>query len=346
MAAVKSQHILIFTLQFASMMKSKLPLVDVLDNLASETPQKKFRAVLEEIVEDVRHGIDLGSALEQQDRVFDDVYVNVVKSGMESAHLDSALAQIAHYLQVMDETGRKVRKALSYPLFVIGAFILIFNAMVFMILPNFSKMYEQFDRELPVPTQWLLNIGAFWAANWHLIVGGIAIFVFGFLVWTKTPDGRYTWDRYKLYFPLLGRLWRMAALARFLRTLSVQVSNDVRLVNALRLSADASGNQYIRGILYEIAEDVETGAGIAQSFRNHDIFQGIVLQMIASGEESGVLDELLLSSADYFDSLVQDLLDHITGLINPVLTIFVGLAVTGMMVASFLPVFDMGAAVG
>lgn len=345
MAAVSSFNILIFTQQFASMIRSNLQLVDVLHNLADETPQRRLREVISDVAEDVTHGQDLSAAMAAHPHVFDEVYVNVVRSGMESGRLGDALLQIAHYQKVIHETGRKLKTALAYPIFIVLAFFGIFNAMVFFILPRFSSVYHNFGKKLPAATQVLLDLGHFWATNWYLILGGQAVVVCSFLFWISTPEGRAVWDRVKLELPLLGALYRMSALARFLRTLAVQVENDVAVLEALRLAADASGNVYIREILYDIADDVERGRGLSASFRDHEIFHGIVLQMLTSGEEAGILDELLMSSADYFDSLVQDLLDRITALVNPVLTMFIGLAIAGMMIAVFLPVFQMGSMV-
>jgi len=346
MAGVSRIHIMIFTQQFASMMRSKLPLVDVLNNLASETPQRLLRETIAEISDDVQHGVDLGEALAGYPRLFDDVYVNVVRAGMESGHLGDALSQIAHYLKVIHETARKVRSAITYPVFVLGAFFAIFNGMVFAILPRFQAMFSSMHKALPGPTQLLLDMGEYWKANWITIIGVLALTVVGFMVWLRTPEGRAIFDEYKLKLPLLGRLWRMAALARFLRTLAVQVQNEVPVLQAMRQAADTCGNVFIEEVIYEIADDVERGRGLAVSFREHDVFHGIVLQMIAAGEEAGILDELLMSSADYFDSLVQDMIDQITQLINPILTVVVGLLVAGMMLAAFLPVFQMGSAAG
>ena len=345
MAGVSSFNVLIFTQQFASMIRSNLQLVDVLHNLADETPQKKLREVIADVADDVTHGTDLSAAMAQHPQVFDDVYVNVVKSGLESGRLGEALLQISHYQKVIHETGRKVMAAMTYPAFIIFAFFGIFNAMIFFILPRFSAVYSNFGKKLPEATQILLNVGKFWSDNWHLIIGAQVVVISVFSVWIATGEGRALWDQIKLKLPLLGTLYRMSALARFLRTLAVQVENDVPVLQALCLAADACGNVYIREILYDIADDVERGRGLAASFRDHEIFHGIVLQMLASGEEAGILDELLMSSADYFDSLVQDLLDRITALINPILTMVVGLLIAGMMVAVFLPVFQMGSMV-
>lgn len=335
-------NVLIFTQQFASMIRSNLPLVDVLDNLAAETPQRRLRASIDQVGLDVRRGMDLGDALALHPANFDDVYVSVVKSGIESGRLAEALTQIAEYQSVMHELARKVRSALTYPIFVILAFFGVFKAQVFFILPRFELMFKNFGKALPWPTQFLLDLGAGWKDNWFIILATIGLVCLAFIVWISTREGRSIWDRIKIRIPIIGPVWRMGALARFLRTLAVQVQNDVPLLDALRLAADAASNLYVREILNDIADEVENGRGIAESFREHQIFHGIVLQMIAAGEEAGTLDELLMSSANYFDNLTQDRLEKITGLINPVLTVVVGMAIAGIMVASFLPVFQMG----
>ena len=340
--AVTNVHIMIFTQQFASMLRSKLPLVDVLNNLAAETPQRKLREAIEGVSEEVQHGIDLPTALARYPRYFDNVYVNVVRAGMESARLASSLTEIAHHLKVIHETGRKVRSAVTYPVVVMVAFFGVFNGMVFGILPRFRAIFTNMHKALPWATQVLLDMGDYWGANWPWIIGSLVLLAISFAAWLRTVEGRAVFDRIKLSLPMLGPLWRMAALARFLRTLAVQVENEVAVLDALRLAADTCGNVYVQETIYDIANDVERGRSLSVSFRDHHVFHGIVVQMIAAGEEAGSLDELLMSSADYFDSLLQDRIDQITQLINPILTIFVGLATAGMMVASFLPVFQMG----
>ncbi len=340
--AVKPSDLLIFTNQFASMMRSHLPLVDVLENLAQETPQKDLKEIIHDIADDVRNGVDFGDSLASFPKLFDEVYVNVVRAGMMSGKLADALTQIADYLSKSDTTSRKVRGALSYPIFMLVAFFGVFNVMIFFILPRFEAMFSSFGKDLPVPTQILIDIGKYWRENWYLLVGGFLVAVIAWLVWVATPDGRYIWDRIKLNIPIVGRLWRLGALSRFLRTFAVQLHNEVRLLDALDLAASSSGNRYIEESLNLIAEDISIGVGIAESFEKYDVFSGIVLQMIAAGEEAGTLDELLLSAADYFERLLDNQIQVVTGLINPILTVVMGFAIAGMMVAAFLPVFDMG----
>lgn len=346
MASVSNQSLLIFTNQFAAMVNSHLPLANVLDNLSSETPEKQFREIIEDVSEDVKSGMDLGDALYEYPDVFDMIYVNIVNAGIRSGRLGDALDHLSTHLTNADTITRKLKAAFSYPLFVLAAFFVAFNGMAFFILPRFEAMFSSFCKELPYATQVMMSMAEFWRDYWHVILGGITMVVLGIIVWLSTEDGRYIWDEQKLKVPVLGRMWRMASLSRFIRTFAVQVSNDVDVLESLRLAAPASGNVFLREMIYLIADDIERGRGIAQAFHDHEVFGGIVLQMVASGEEAGTLDKLLLSAADYYDRLLENQLQTWTGLINPILTVVVGLGIGAMMIAVFLPVFEMGSASG
>ncbi|MBF0145960.1 MAG: type II secretion system F family protein [Magnetococcales bacterium] len=342
----KLVNLLIFTNQFASMMQSQLQLVDVLDNLARETPGKELREAVEEIAYDVRRGIDFGDSLANYPSLFNDIFVNVVRAGMEAGRLADSLVQVAVYLNKTDTINRKLKGALTYPLFMGVAFFLVFNAMVFFILPRFATMFAQMKKELPAPTRILLEIGEFWKDNWYLMIGGILLASLAMMVWISNREGRLLWDEYKLRIPVVGKLWRMAALARFLRTFAVQIRNEVPLLRSLRLAAASSNNLFIEEAILNIADEVERGVSVSQAFREHHVFSGIVLQMISAGEEAGNLSELLFSAADYFERLLETQTETVTGLINPIMTVTIGLVIAGMMVAAFLPVFGMANVAG
>ncbi|MEO5369642.1 MAG: type II secretion system F family protein [Magnetococcus sp. DMHC-1] len=346
MSAIKSSDLVIFSNQFASMLRSHLPLLQVLQNLARETPNTLLREAVEDIGSDLEQGVDFGEALEAHPRVFDEVYVNVVKSGMMSGRLAQSITQISVYLAKAEAVGSTVRKSLSYPIFLLVAFFGVFNAMVFMILPRFRDMFASMNQKLPKPTQFLLDMGDVWASNWYFILGGLAGIFITFGVWTATTDGRAIWDEFKLRLIWIGPLWRMAALSRFLRTFAVQIENEVEILHALRLAASSTSNRFIEESILDIADDVERGLSLTAAFETHDIFSGIVLQMISSGEEAGTLDELLLSAADYYERLLDSRISMVTGLINPILTVLIGISIAGMLIAAFLPVFEMGKTVG
>ncbi|MEO5378010.1 MAG: type II secretion system F family protein [Magnetococcus sp. DMHC-6] len=339
---VKRSTLMVFTKQFASMLRSQLPLVEILENLSKDTPQKKLKLLIEVISKDVQQGIDLSQALASFPKVFDEVYLSVIRSGLASGRLADAMLQVAEYLRQSDSTSQQVRRAISYPIFIMGAFFLVFNVMVFFILPRFEAIFSSFGSKLPGPTQALLTIGSYWRDYWMWILLGIGGVLMMMLVWVSSQEGRYYWDQYKLRLPLLGNMWRMMALSRFLRTLSVQIKNEVNLLEALLLASSASGNLYIKELLVMIIRDVERGSSIAHAFRKHMVFSGIVMQMISSGEEAGTLDELLLSAAEFFEETLANQISTVVGLVNPILTLMMGLFVAGMMIASFLPIFEMG----
>lgn len=342
MARVSFTDLMIFTNQFAAMLRSQLPLLDVMDNLAKETPHRYFSEILQDICDDVRHGVELSDAFKVYDHVFDRIYINIIRSGMMSGKLADALTQLASYMTKAEETRGKLKSAMSYPIFLLVAFFAVFNGMIFFVLPRFQKIFANFGGGLPAPTQILVNMGDFWRNYWLFIIGGIATAVVLIGIWLSTREGRLLWDEVKLKMPVMGRLWRMAALARMVRTLAVQFHNEVNILEALELAGSSCGNVYIEDVMYDIADSVERGSGIAQAFREYEIFSGIVLQMVASGEQTGKLDELLLSAAEYFEKLLDNEIETWTSLLNPMMTALIGGAIAGMMVAVFMPVFEMG----
>ena len=336
-----STHLVIFAKQFSSMMGSGLQLVAVLDNLARETPQRRLRTAIAEVGRLVTNGSDLADALERFPRLFNGVFVGLVRSGIEAGRLSGALAHIVDYLDRVEQVNRRVTAAAVYPCFVLLTFLGVAGGMIFFILPRYEAIFRGFGRDLPAPTQFLLDIGHGLTAHGTALAATAASLGLGAVLILSNPRGQTLWDQAKLHLPVMGAVWRLAALARFSRTLAVQVSNYVSVIRALHLAAGAAGNRHVEYLVRGIATDIELGASITQAFKERAIFNGIVLQMISAGEETGQLDELLLSAANYFDSLLMQRIEAVTGLINPLLTAFVGASTAGMMVASFLPVFDM-----
>ena len=331
----------IFTRQLAALLAGRLQLATALANLATEMPKGKFRNILEAVVRDVTNGRDLADAMNEYPAAFNQVYVGVVRSGMRSGKIAEALEQLSTYLEQMDAFGRKVRAALTYPLFVVGAFLIVFHMMIFMILPRFEKMYQGMGRELPAPTQMLLDIGAAYGANMMLIVillGGMAALV---VFWLSSEAGKIVWDATKLRLPLIGYVVRHAALARFLRSVGMQLRHGIPAVEALKIGAAAVSNRQLEAAVLYVTEKVERGASIGGAFREAEHFGDIVAQMVTSGEQAGTLDQLMISAADYFETLLMQRIQALTAMINPILTALVGLGIAGMLIAAFLPVFEL-----
>ena len=236
---------------------------------------------------------------------------------------------------------KKVRGAMMYPLLLLVSFIGTFHMMVFGILPRFEMLFGEYGHALPAPTQVVLAIGHVYASMWPMLLASVVASVLGFTWWIATPNGRLTYDRLKLKIPVIGPLMRLAALARFAHTLGIQVQNSVTLLESIRVAAPACNNKHVEMSLRAIANDIERGQGIAQAFAKQELFRGVVQQMISAGEKTGELTEPLRSAATYFESLWIQRLDAVIGLINPALTAIMGLLISGMLIAAFLPVFEV-----
>lgn len=339
-------HVTIFARQFASMVASSLQLVSVLEDLARETPHRKLRTAVRDVAHQVSMGGDLSDAMERHPKLFNGVFVGLVRSGMETGQLAGALNHVAEYMDRVEGVSRRVTAASAYPAFILMAFLGAASAMMFFILPQYETIFATSGKPLPGPTRLLLDIGATIKSAEGALGILAAVAAVPTLAAFATRGGRAAWDRVKLRVPILGPVWRLAALARFSRTLAIQVGNQVPVVRAMQLAGAASGNRYVERLVRTIAQDIELGTSVTAAFRAQSLFAGIVLQMVAAGEEAGRLDELLLSAAAYFDTLLVQRIDTLTSLINPLMTAVLGLSIAGMMVASFLPVFDMPGAMG
>lgn len=331
----------IFTRQFAAMINGRLHLVVALANLGRELPRGRFRDVLEDVTDAVRSGSDMADAMADHPKVFGKLYVSVVRSGLNSGRLADALQQLSNYLEQKDTVAKKVRTALTYPAFVTLVFIGVFHMMTFLILPRFGQMFETLGRDLPEPTQIMMALGDAYIANWPLLLAAVTSAALAVIVWISTESGRLLWDEWKLRIPLAGEVWRLAAVSRFCRTFGLQLRYRIPAVEALRTSADAAANTHLYEIIHDVADRVEGGTSLARAFRGEPEFGDVVVQMIATGEEAGTLDELLISASEYFDTILLQRLNGVTSMINPLLTAVVGVGIAGMMIAAFLPVFEL-----
>jgi len=241
----------------------------------------------------------------------------------------------------MDAFVRKVRAALRYPIFVLGALILVFQMMIFLILPRFEKMYLGIVPEPPTLTQALLDMGEAYAEN-LMIFGVLGAFMIALLTfWLSNESGKYVWDVIKLRWPLLGQVVRLAAMARLLRTVGMQLRHRIPAVEALPMGAEAAANRRTADAAREAADNIERGTSFAEALRRDPIFGEAIVRMIASGEQAGTLDVLMVAAADYFDTLLMQRVNTVTFMVNPVLTALVGLGIAGILIAAFLPVFEL-----
>jgi type II secretory pathway component PulF len=336
-----SADLLIFTKQFSAMVRSNLPLVQALDSLSKDSPRRSFRTMLLDVLEQVRAGRDFDRALAQYPRIFNGTYIGVVRAGMQSGQLGAALQQISDYLDSHDKVLKKVRSALIYPATLFISFLVTFHVMVFGILPRFQTLFSSYGKQLPAPTQFVLDVGAVYSEDWPFLAGGLAIAILLGFTWLRTPAGRLRFDRAKLQLPLFGPLLRLSAMARFAKTLAIQVQNSVSLIEAIRVAAPANNNKFMEASLLQVANRIEQGESITQAFQRQPLFRGVVEQMISAGEQSGDLATPLTSVSGYFESLWVQKLETVIATVNPLLTATMGALISGMLIAAFLPVFEV-----
>lgn len=346
MAKVKYSALLIFTNQLSAMITANLPLAKSLDGLSKESMSRPLLKVLRVVKEDVESGVDFGYAISQHPNVFDSIYINMVKAGMATGHLDRTLKQLTEYMEKAAKLKGKLKSAFAYPIFMLCFLAIVFMIMVLKILPTFEKLFSSFgDKELPVPTQVLMRVGEFVQNNYHWIFGAVFFIVAVVIFFKKQPTANFIWDRYKLKIPLFGDLMKKAAMGKFFRAFAVLTQNEVLIVDSLALVSGAGYNKYLEHKINQAAEMIEKGLSIAVAFQKTEFFPEIVVQMITSGEETGQLGILLENAANFYDDQVDDTLGSIVPIINPFVTIVIGGTIGMMLMAIFLPIFDLGSAI-
>lgn len=342
MAKVKLDTLVNFTTQFSSMISAHIPLTKTLQNLQSDMINKDFANILGSIKEDVEKGIDFSKAISKYPNTFDSIYVNMVKAGMESGKLDITLNQLSIYLTKAAHTKNKIKSALSYPKFMFIAMVLVSILMLIKIIPMFEKMFANSQNELPQLTQIVISMSDYLRENIFILIIIFILIYIMIKLFIVTPRGKVIYDYIKINLPLLGKLNKKSSISKFIRTFGVLVIADVPILKAIKLSKSSASNEIIESSIDEVILLIEKGESINDAFRKVAIFPDIIIQMISSGEESGNLGELLISSANYYDDQIDNELKSLVSLINPIMTVLMGLFIAGLMAAIFMPIFQMG----
>lgn len=345
MARVKYGALLIFTSQLSAMISANLPLVRILDGLSKEAPSRTLLNIIRKVKADVESGVDFGYAIAQYPKVFDAIYVNMVKAGMATGRLDRTLRQLTEYMEKTAEARGKMRSALAYPSFMLCFLCVVFLIMVFKILPTFEELFATFgDRPLPLPTRVMMQAGDLFSHNFIWIFLFLAGFAGLVLFVAKNPTTKFYWDRYKLKIPVIGDLMKKAAIGKFLRAFAVLTQSEVLILDSLALVSGAGYNRYLEHKINQAGDMIERGLGVAAAFQRTAFFPDIIIQMISSGEEAGNLGDLLESAANFYDDQVEAAVSSLLALINPIVTILVGGTIGLMMISIFLPIFELGGA--
>ena len=343
---VKSKEVVIFSRQFSTMISAGLPLIQCLDILASQEQNKAFARVIRTIKEDIEGGSTLSDALRKHPKVFDDLFINMIAAGEAGGILDTILNRLATYLEKSMKLKRKVKGAMTYPAVVLGMSILIVTLLLVKVVPVFQSIFAGMGRELPFITQTLINLSSFITDNSLYIVGAIIIIIVALVRFYQTDRGRYLFDRMILKPPVIGPLMRKVAIAKFTRTLSTLISSGVPILDGLEIVSRTSGNKIVEKALMETRKNISEGKTIAEPLAATTVFPPMVVQMIAVGEATGSLDSMLTKIADFYDDEVEVAVAAMTSMLEPMLMVFLGGVVGGIIVAMYLPIFQLGSVVG
>ena len=346
-SGIKTKELVIFTRQFATMIDAGLPLVQCLEILGDQQENRTFKEIIRDVKVNVEQGSTFADALRKHPKPFDSLYVNLVQAGEIGGILDTIMNRLAVYLEKADALARKVKGAMVYPITVLVVAVAVVVLMLVKIIPVFEKMFADFGGQLPGPTQAVINLSHWmqeWLAPFGVIVG--AVIVGYFQARKRVPKFRRTTDMIALKLPIFGTLLRKVAVARFSRTLGTMVASGVPILEGLDIVAKTAGNMVIEEALYDVKAAISEGKTIAEPLSESEVFPGMVVQMIAVGEETGAMESMLSKIADFYDDEVDAAVDALTSMLEPAMMVVLGGTVGGLLVAMYLPIFKIAETIG
>lgn len=343
---ITSKDIAIFSRQLATMMAAGVPMVQAFEIVGRGHVNPAMQELLLSIKGDVEGGTSLTDALRKHPLYFDDLFCNLVQAGEQAGVLETLLDKIATYKEKTESLKGKIKKALFYPVAVIAVAIIITAIIMIFVVPQFKDLFSSFGADLPAFTLMVVNMSDFVAAYWWLIllaVGGIVLVLSN--VWKRSPKFRETMDRMLLKVPVIGSIMHKAALARFCRTTATMFAAGVPLVEALQSVSGATGSAVYSKAVLVMRDDVATGQSLQVAMRQQGLFPHMVIQMVAIGEESGSLDDMLSKVADFYEEEVDNAVDALSSLLEPLIMVILGTLIGGLVVALYLPIFQLGSVV-
>ncbi|PLX89802.1 MAG: pilus assembly protein PilC [Desulfuromonas sp.] len=343
---ITTKDLVVFTRQFATMIDAGLPLVQCLDILSSQQENSTFKKILLQVKEDVESGSTFADALGKHPKAFNELYVNLVAAGEVGGILDTILNRLAAYIEKALKLKKQVKSAMTYPTTIIGIAVLVIAVILVFVIPAFEKMFADFGGSLPAPTQIVINISNFVQDYILVIIGSFVALVFLIKKIYATEKGREKIDHWALKAPVFGVLIRKVAVAKFARTLSTMISSGVPILDGLEIVQKTAGNRTVEKAIADVRSSISEGKTIADPLKESGVFPPMVCQMIEVGEQAGAIDTMLSKIADFYDDEVDDAVGNLTAMMEPLLMLFLGTTVGGLVIAMYLPIFKLAGTVG
>ncbi len=342
---VGEKDIVVFTRQLATMIDAGLPLVQCLEILGAQAEKAKFKEVIISVKEDVEKGSTFAEALERHPLVFNELFTHLIMAGEVGGLLDVILNRLSSYIEKAMKLKKRVKSAMVYPAAIVGVSVLVVVVLLVFVIPVFQRMFADFGAALPAPTQMVVSLSEFLRGNILFVIAGVIVAAYLLKRFYRTEKGRMMIDRIFLRLPVFGDLIRKVAVARFTRTLGTLVSSGVPILDGLNITAKASGNRVIEDAIKKARVSISEGKTIAGPLGESEVFPPMVIQMISVGETTGALDSMLSKIADFYDEEVDNTVGALTSLLEPMMMVFLGLLIGGLMVAMYLPIFKMASVI-
>ncbi len=334
-------EMVMFSRQMYALLRTGIPINQAIGGIVRSVRNEYFAEVLRELQVDLESGQEMSTSIKQYPRIFPPLFVAMVGVGENTGRLDEAFLQISHYMEYDKETRMQIKSALRYPTFVIIAISIAIAVINIFVIPAFAKIFESADAELPLATQILMMTSNFFVSYWPIILVTLVVSTWGVKAWVKTKSGRYRWDKTKLKLPLVGDIILRATLARFARSFAMSVGAGVPLTKALTVVAKAVDNHFVGEKVKDICNSVERGGTLTQSASETELFTPLVLQMLSVGEDTGIVDEMMLEVAGFYEREVEYDVKNLSSTIEPVLITAIGIMVLILALGIFLPMWDL-----
>ena len=343
---VTTKDLVIFTRQFATMIDSGLPLVQCLEIQASQAPNATFRTQLATIKEMVESGSTFADALRKYPDTFDELFQNLVAAGEIGGILDTILNRLAQYIEKAEKLKRQIKGAMSYPLIVIVVSACVVSLLLLKVVPTFEEMFAEFGSALPAPTQFVIDLFKWLQANFFYIIGGLAAGFYGLRAMYKNKRGRLMIDQFLMRLPVFGDLLTKVSVARFCRTMGTMISSGVPILEGLDICARTSGNKVIENAIFKVRDAISEGRTISEPLTESKVFPSMVCQMISVGEATGALDVMLNKIADFYEEEVDQAVENLTSMMEPLIMAGLGVVIGGLVIAMYMPIFTMAGNIG